>query len=327
MSNMDSISKKVLLRYHYRCDKEIVKYSNLKYYGNQLLIKSPEGKKRPLKLYNVKTSGLQEKNISIEEVNVIEKIVKERPNEKIGVITPFRAQASLLAEQLKNYKDVTVGTVHKFQGSESDVTILSSAITPGTHSSIFDWLKNNRQLINVATTRAKKELIVAGDYKEIKRQSKEDNDFLELCNYVHSKGKVKTIRRIEDKTKVLKPYQSYFEDLFQDTLKSVLSQFGDLSYESQVKVSRVIKTDNSDDFGYFNSAEFDFVLYVKPKKPVAVFELDGIEHQRDEKKIYNDQKKKEICSRQGIIFQSIPNSYARRYDEVKSIIKKVSKKI
>ena len=88
--------------------------------------------------------------------------VKENKDKKIGIITPFVNQKKLIDEMLKenSINNVTCGTVHAFQGDEKDVIMFSMAVTDRTSSNTYSWLKNNKELINVATSRAKEQLIV-----------------------------------------------------------------------------------------------------------------------------------------------------------------------
>ena len=47
-----------------------------------------------------------------------------------------------------------------FQGDEKDVVLFSLALTEQTGQGTYDWLKNNKELINVATSRAKEQLVI-----------------------------------------------------------------------------------------------------------------------------------------------------------------------
>jgi len=60
-------------------------------------------------------------------------------------------------------KDYPVGTVHAFQGDEKDEILFSLALTGGTRPKTYDWVRNNKELINVATSRARDKLIL-NDY-------------------------------------------------------------------------------------------------------------------------------------------------------------------
>ena len=78
------------------------------------------------------------------------------------MITPFTNQKELIHAMLQEngMKDVPCGTVHAFQGDEKDVVLFSLALTEQTGQATYDWLKNNKELINVATPRAKEQLVI-----------------------------------------------------------------------------------------------------------------------------------------------------------------------
>src|ERR1051326_8676369 len=73
--------------------------------------------------------------------------------ERIGVVSPFRAQVVLLRQMLDAVA-VTVDTVERFQGGERDIMILSMARSHAT-GFVFD----DRRL-NVAITRARRKLVL-----------------------------------------------------------------------------------------------------------------------------------------------------------------------
>ncbi|MHA2503738.1 MAG: AAA domain-containing protein, partial [Candidatus Kariarchaeaceae archaeon] len=82
--------------------------------------------------------------------------------ERIGIIAPFRAQVALLRELLPG---VLIDTIDRFQGSESDVIILST-----TTSAHVPLLTDERR-INVALTRAREKMIVVQTNPSRIRQS------------------------------------------------------------------------------------------------------------------------------------------------------------
>ncbi len=88
----------------------------------------------------------------------------------IGVVTPYVKQKLLIKEFLKDIKinDVEVDTVHKFQGREKDIIIISFARSK-KYSFPQYKLKfiGNETLVNVAITRAKKKLILVGNSKTL----------------------------------------------------------------------------------------------------------------------------------------------------------------
>lgn len=89
---------------------------------------------------------------------------------KIGVVTPYRGQAAQLKRllaasgtSLPNLKRVTVGTIHAFQGSESDVIIWDLVDTTDEPIGRLYHSDAGDRLGNVAVSRAKGKLVVIGD--------------------------------------------------------------------------------------------------------------------------------------------------------------------
>ncbi|OYR60397.1 AAA family ATPase [Halorubrum ezzemoulense] len=73
----------------------------------------------------------------------------------IGVIAPFRAQVAEIGRRT----DVTVDTVDRFQGSSKEVILVSLVATGDLDGPIFE----DHRRMNVALTRAKKQLTLVGD--------------------------------------------------------------------------------------------------------------------------------------------------------------------
>ncbi|VTT85464.1 DNA helicase [Halorubrum sp. DM2] len=73
----------------------------------------------------------------------------------IGVIAPFRAQVAEIGRRTS----VTVDTVDRFQGSSKEVIVVSLVATGDLDGPIFE----DHRRVNVALTRAKKQLTVVGD--------------------------------------------------------------------------------------------------------------------------------------------------------------------
>lgn len=91
----------------------------------------------------------------------------EEFNEKniIGIITPFKKQSNLIKQLITQYlpeiKDnISVGTVHTFQGAERKVILFSTVY--GNQDNCY-FINNNKSLMNVAVSRAKDSFLVFGD--------------------------------------------------------------------------------------------------------------------------------------------------------------------
>jgi DNA replication ATP-dependent helicase Dna2 len=108
----------------------------------------------------VGVDGTQEGNANPAEADRVAEVVEAflaagvDPDD-VGVIAPFRAQVSEIARRV----DVTVDTVDRFQGSSSEVIVVSFVATGGMDSPVFE----DRRRVNVALTRAKKALVLVGD--------------------------------------------------------------------------------------------------------------------------------------------------------------------
>lgn len=329
----DSVSQETLLHNHYRCAKEIIEFNNKKYYNNQLNVKSRVMYDKPLMFCEVAENYSSDKNTAPEEVETIIKYVKNNPDKKIGIITPFKNQKDLIEHRLKEEhldQDINCGTVHAFQGDEKDEILFSLALTDHTHEKTYDWLKNNRELLNVAVSRAKEKLILISSNKELKRLHKKDeqDDLFELANYVQTNGEYKvTSRENSSRALGIKPYSSETEDVFLTTLNQALSVL--LEDDSQYSVKREVQTSHlfeklPSDCSFFFRASIDFVIYKKGFRnkefPVLAIELDGPEHHDDPKVMERDEKKKQICKDHGFTLIHVDNTYARRYNFLKDIL-------
>ncbi len=331
MQTVDRISKFVLLRYHYRSQRPIIAFSNKKYYNEALIIKTQSLKKDALTFYDVKNSDkFQDRHVSQEETTAIKDIIKQYPEKTIGVITPFRKQKETIEASLdlKDTDKIHIGTIHSFQGDEKDIIIISPSIKKNTKKKTFDWLKNNKELINVGTTRAKEELIVVADYKAIKSHSKKDeNDLMDLCEYV-KKQNYKRIRAKKDTNDPsgygLKVLNTKFEDTFMKTVSHLFTVHTAFKVKEKIAVKSVFEKDGLDDpelIDYYFKGEFDFVVYESAtNQPLLAIELDGGEHMFDEETRKRDDKKQRLCLARNFKLLRIPNDYARRYQYVREIV-------
>jgi hypothetical protein len=106
----------------------------------------------------------------VEEVVEVERILTElleRGERSVGVVTPFRPQADALeAAILGRFSaaeiaamQLAVGTVHRFQGGERDVMVLSLGLRDGDPVGRFRFVEDPN-LFNVMVTRARSHMIV-----------------------------------------------------------------------------------------------------------------------------------------------------------------------
>ena len=224
---------------------------------------------------------------------------------------------------------VKVGTIHTFQGDEKDQIILCSGISEASQNGSFNWLKNNQELLNVATTRAKENLTLICDVSRVKELSQDTtNDFLELVDYIRSDGNYQVAYHENEvftsKVKNFKYYNTKAEEEFLHTLLHIKSVYGQLHIQTKVKVSDVLDISHSDAmlFRYGNQAHFDFVVYDLMRKPLLAIEVIGSEHFSEQKVRERDRKKREICKSHDLRLITIRNDYVRRYSYIKDAIMK-----
>lgn len=331
--NIDSNSKFILLKKHYRCAKKIINFSNMKYYNKQLEIETVESNIEPLKLIDIKNSTSQSKNSSISEVNeILNELKKSDGSQKISIITPFKNQVKLIKTVLEqnNIKDIKVNTIHGFQGQESDKIIFSSAITESTTQGAFDWVKNNKELINVTSTRPRESLVVLADLAQVERLSNSEmNDYFEFLTYMNMNGdfEVRLQEESDFKSKVdgFKVYNSDSESEFIRTIAQLKSTHQKFNFLPKTKVSDIlnlikIKEKDRELFRYALKAHFDFVLLDYMNRPLLVVEVCGYEHLTDPTTMANDLKKVKICIEHNMKIIPIFNQDVRRYNEIKNVL-------
>lgn len=162
----------IVLEEHRRCENSIVQFSNQYVYDKHLKIIKEDVRKAfldsnfcMLDIRGKKTK--RNENISEVEVcvKVIEKLLEiygDEYKKKIGIITPYRNQADLLKQRLP---DIDSGTVHVFQGQEKEVILMSLVVDNSQKNSGTFFVGNKPNFLNVAFTRAKKQLILVGNYE------------------------------------------------------------------------------------------------------------------------------------------------------------------
>ena len=329
--NNDPISDATLLKTHYRCDENIINFSNKKYYNNKLIVKSGRKLEQALQFIDIVSNESGGRNTSFTEAQAVVKFVKDNPLLDVGIVTPFTNQSELINKELKRH-DLTstalCGTVHSFQGDEKDVILFSLALTKDTSVKTYDWLKNNKELLNVATSRAKEKLVMLASSLELQRlhsssQTTED-DLHELYRYILSNGVCEISCRSE-KTRALgfKPYNTQIEEAFAENLKHILSIYDDrtMSILQEQTPASIFKNEGNESLAFFTN-RFDFVIFQKQgliTRPILAIELDGPEHELEHIKA-RDKIKEDIASKYGLALIRVENLYARQYIKIKNEI-------
>ena len=169
-----------LLREHYRCHPQIIGFCNQQFYNGELIpMKTVDEYEFPAIRHITTVKGNHARGThNIRQVaTVVEEIlpaVTELYGD-IGVIAPYNDQVNLLNTALQNseYNSVSAATVHKFQGREKDVIILS------TVDNQIGEFADDPHLLNVAVSRAKEQFILLTSSEE-----QPDSNIRDLIHYI-----------------------------------------------------------------------------------------------------------------------------------------------
>ena len=170
----------VLLNEHYRCHPHIARWFNKAFYGGELTVLTDvsETSQRDRAIHWYDVNGTAERPAAGSWINraEAEKVIGQLQRvvdagyKSIGVVTPFTAQARLIerlaqtkfGQEFLNDLDFVSGTAHRLQGDERDAIVLSPVLAPGIAKSGARWIEKERNLLNVAVSRARQALIVLG---------------------------------------------------------------------------------------------------------------------------------------------------------------------
>ena len=165
-----------LLREHYRCVPAIINFCNQKFYNDNLIVMTkPDGEEMPVIAVKTVVGNHSRDHVNQREIDVIcNEIIPQLtcPNDEIGIIAPYNMQVDALKQALANR--IEVATVHKFQGREKDVIIMSVVDDQITE------FADDPNLLNVAVSRAKKKfvLVVSGNEQTLK------GNIIDLLGYI-----------------------------------------------------------------------------------------------------------------------------------------------
>ncbi|MCY3825870.1 MAG: AAA domain-containing protein [Candidatus Dadabacteria bacterium] len=179
----------VLLEEHYRSHPLIIGFSNRYIYQKRLQLKKDSIEiSNALGISGIDVQGFCKRGqlgrswINEKEAEKVVTLIQELRNNNrysnftIGVVTPFRSQADLIANLIEKqtsdsdiHRDITIGTVHTYQGDERDLMIFSPVVSKGISDNTVQWV-GNPNMINVAVTRAREGFFFVADFGVCRRQ-------------------------------------------------------------------------------------------------------------------------------------------------------------
>ena len=288
-----------MLKEHYRCHPKIINFCNKKFYNNELVIMTEDKDEQDvIKVIKTNKGNHKRDNTSQRQLDIIKEILPKLKTNDIGIITPYNNQVNLIKE---NTKDIEVSTVHKFQGREKDIIIISTV-----DDEISDFVADSN-ILNVAISRAKKELIFIVTGNNIKNQN--IKDFIDYTKYINMEVEESNIYSVFDllykqyekerldyfkKHKKISNYDS--ENIMYHLLNKVLEDYKDLTFTFRYPVNILIKdktllTEEERKYASHHNTHVDFLIYNEISKiPLLVIEVDGYKYHKED----NKQKERDI---------------------------------
>lgn len=346
-----------LLNRHYRCVPEIINFCNEHFYGGKLKVERPLEPGRPLPgnlpargflldeipagKTDYRTTAASRSALNVSEAERVICLVQQYITAgltDIGVVTPFRAQRDLLDRLLQAavqaepdatrraaMEQVEIGTIHTFQGGQHRLMLFSTVVAPGAREGTVRWFEENRNLLNVAISRARDLLIVAGHRATLEKAGgilgamvayADDlarasgalpplppglqperlgllpSEEAILENWLNPPGAV---------AEVLNPGE---QELYRELLARVQGRRVLLAPKMRVLDSLepgLMSALTQQERDYAFRAHFDLVLVDQDSfKPLAAVELDGVHHDTDPLTQARDRLKNSLCAKAGL---------------------------
>lgn len=307
----------VTLREHYRCHPQIIGFCNQKFYNGELIVMTSNDDEQALQLVTTVAGNHQRDHMNQRQIDVIRKDVLPKlncPKNEIGIIAPYRNQVTHIKNELAE-PAIDVATVHKFQGREKNVIILSTVDDTVTEFS------DDPNLLNVAVSRAKKKLIIVaadqeqpvgsniGDligYIRYNNGDVQHSEISSVFDYLYSQYS-ESRREYLKKHKRISEYDSenLMYTLIQEELdKRQSTTLGVVCHQPLQLLLMNHSKMNEEEQRFVNTglSHLDFLIYSKlSKKPVLAIEVDGFHyHKSGTKQAERDKLKDHILETYGL---------------------------
>jgi len=320
-SLLSSISKiykdipKTLLRVHYRCHPIIIGFCNKKFYNNELIVLTKQNDEDiPLNLYNTVEGNHARGTYNQRQIDVIEKeILPNIDTKNIGIASPFRKQVAKLNDLFENDEEIIIDTVHKYQGREKNIMILSTVVDKEN-----DFV-DNENLLNVAISRAVDKLFVVVSDREKNKNMKDLVNYIKYNNLDIKESKIYSIFDLlyQSYSPYLKKYLTQYknvseyesENLMNIVIEQLLREdiFSHLSRVIHMPLNRIIRnlnilTEREQNFVLNPNSHIDFMIYNKINNNIVLaIEVDGYEyHENNHKQLERDNLKDSILNKSEI---------------------------
>ena len=169
---------------HFRCHPDIADYASQVFYRGEMTVCTegrrwsvPAGAKPGVHWTHVSGpivspgSSADSPSERLAIVKELRRLAESGYRGTVGVVTPFKRQRDRLMDEINRALDpsflesarLVVGTAHALQGDERDVVLMSLCAGPELKPGAAGFISKNRNLFNVAITRAKAMLHIFGN--------------------------------------------------------------------------------------------------------------------------------------------------------------------
>jgi ATP-binding protein len=344
-----------LLKEHYRCHPAIIEFCNRMYYGGQLIPMRVPADDAPDPLAIIyaapgnharrpsRGSGIfSQREIDIvtdlEEMRSIRDGVElegadESGDFVLGVVTPFRAQATNLSKQIRS--DLGDGahprwlaeTAHKFQGRGAGTIILSTVLNANDRSAAQDFYDADA-LTNVIVSRAKDRFVVVTTHGGVRlsRNVRALLDYIEMYDpsvvvqsdivsifdvlYNAYSESLERYSRAKWADRRRSPAENVAEQCLRDVLAE--ARYARFGYQTQVFLRDALPNTrrlNEEQRSFvFRDSALDFGVYSRvTKRLLLAIEVDGWTfHGMNEEQQRRDALKDSIMSAYGVPVLRLP---------------------
>ncbi|QOR35070.1 AAA family ATPase [Clostridium sp. 'deep sea'] len=351
---------RVILKEHYRCHPKIINFCNKKYYNGELIPFTSSKDNNALHLYKTVegnhtrtvTRGNDKGKYNQREIDVIVEEVLKNPNtydrdKSIGVVTPYRKQANKVQEATPEYIDCD--TVHKYQGREKSVMVMTSVLDNKVSSKKSLKFADNPNLVNVAVSRAKEKFVLVTDKTFFNNNGTELRDLINYMEYntldkniINSKIVSIFDLLYKDFSKKLLPLRNKMvsiskfksENIMATLLSEILQESDYCSYvfRHSVLLKNIFKSLDllSDEEKKYvkNNSSVDFIIYNKfNNMPVLAIEVDGFEyHENNPAQQERDNKKDSIFKKYELPLLRLATNGSGEREKFKDFFYSIAKK-
>lgn len=317
--------EQTLLREHYRCHPTIINFCNQKFYGGELIIMTEDHNEKDAMMAVKTTPGLfvrkcrvratgKEGKFNYREIEVVRDEILHQlsDDDDKGIITPYNGQVEHFSDEIP----IEVATIHKYQGREKDVIIMSTV-----DDQISEFC-DNANLINVAISRAKNKfcLVTSGNEQERRGNIYELLEYIAYNRLTVTESKIFSIfdylysHYTKERQEYLAGHKKISEfdseNLTFALLENILdehSEYNHLGIICHIPLRNVIcdwSLLNEEEKEYIRhySTHLDFlVINHVTKKPVLAIETDGFSYHNEEtEQHHRDTKKNHILELYGL---------------------------